>query len=166
MPTQRRLIVMRHAKSSWKSDAKTDHDRPLSKRGRRDAPLVAARIVELGWGPQQILSSDSTRTQQTVAGMAPELGEHTLVDFTRRLYHAGIEAVRDELVNLADEVETAMVLGHNPGWEEALAWLSGSNETLKTACAALLQGEAESWSTAVATPEGFRLETIIKPREL
>lgn len=156
---------MRHAKSSWKSDAKTDHDRPLNKRGRRDAPRVAARLVELGWEPQQILSSDSTRTQQTIEGMAQELGEDTLVIFSRRLYHAGIEAVRDELASLPNEVETAMVLGHNPGWEEALAWLCGSDEILKTACAALLEGEAESWPAAVAAPEGFRLETIIKPEE-
>jgi len=166
MPSRRRLILMRHAKSSWKSDAQTDHDRPLNKRGRRDAPRVAARLIELDWGPQLILSSDATRTQQTVEGMAAQLCDDIGVTFSRRLYHAGIEAVRDAVVDLPDEIETVMVLGHNPGWEEALAWLSDSREILKTACAALLEGEAESWAAAVAAPGGFHLETIIKPREL
>ena len=66
---ERRLIVMRHAKSSWKSDAETDHLRPLNKRGRDSAPLVAARLVELGWIPEAVYSSDSLRTRETWDGM-------------------------------------------------------------------------------------------------
>ena len=47
----RRLIVMRHAKSSWKDPNLDDHERPLNKRGRRDAPMVADAIFERGWIP-------------------------------------------------------------------------------------------------------------------
>ena len=61
----KRLIVMRHAKSDWGTNAPTDHARPLNKRGQRDAPRVAQRLVELDWLPQYIVSSDSTRTRET-----------------------------------------------------------------------------------------------------
>ena len=66
---RRRIIVMRHAKSSWKSGARDDHARPLNKRGRRDAPRIAARLAELGWVPERVISSDSERTRQTWARM-------------------------------------------------------------------------------------------------
>ena len=59
---QRRLMVMRHAKSSWKSQVPTDHERPLNERGRRDAARVGKRLAELGWVPDFVVSSDSRRT--------------------------------------------------------------------------------------------------------
>ena len=66
---KRRLIVMRHAKSSWKDPGQTDHERPLNGRGRRSAPLVAARLAELGWAPTRVHSSDAARTVETWRGM-------------------------------------------------------------------------------------------------
>ena len=65
----KRLLVTRHAKSSWKSGEDSDHARPLNKRGRRDAPRVAAHLVGLGWVPEQVLSSDSQRTRETLGLM-------------------------------------------------------------------------------------------------
>ena len=66
----RRLIIMRHAKSSWTSGALSDHERPLNARGIRDAPRVGAALVKRGWLPQLVLSSDSERTRETFAGMS------------------------------------------------------------------------------------------------
>ncbi len=63
----RRLIVMRHAKSSWKHAGLTDHQRPLNKRGRKDAPRVARALIERGWTPRRVLSSDAARTRETWA---------------------------------------------------------------------------------------------------
>ncbi len=68
---QRRIIVMRHAKSSWKSDAPDDHSRPLNRRGRRDAPRVAQELARRGWVPERVFSSDARRTRQTWEIMAP-----------------------------------------------------------------------------------------------
>ena len=160
----RRLIVMRHAKSSWKSGAQSDHERPLNERGQRDAPRVARRLVELGWCPEHILSSDAERTRETCAGMLDELGE-VPVELTREFYLAGLEEIRNALARVSATAGPVLVLGHNPGWEEAARWLSGQQVVLKTACAALLEREAATWTSALE-PGAWALTELIRPREL
>lgn len=162
----RRLVLMRHAKSSWKTDAPTDHARPLNGRGRRDAPKVGAELARRGWVPDRVLSSDSERTRETFARMRSTLGVEGDADFTRALYHAGIEEVRPALAALDDDVRTALVLGHNPGWEEVLEWLCGEDHEMKTATCALLSVEAPSWAAAVAAAGDWALEDLIYPRAL
>lgn len=155
---------MRHAKSSWNSDAPTDHARPLNKRGCRDAPRVARRLAELGWTPDVAWSSDSERTRQTWGLMAPEFEDGPVVTFTSALYHAGLGAIQEVSDGWPDEAATVLVLGHNPGWEDALTMLSGRAEVMTTANAGLLVGEGDTWSDALE--RGWDLEVLIRPREL
>lgn len=163
---KRRLIVMRHAKSSWKSPANTDHERPLNGRGRRDAPRVAARLTELGWVPQVVLSSDSQRTRDTAALLAHEWPDETRFQFSNSLYHAGIDELVDEVSAVPDDIDCLLVLGHNPGWEGALIWLTGEDVRLTTANAALLKGSGKSWPEALAERDGWKIRDIIRPKEL
>ena len=164
----RRLILMRHAKSAWNTDAPTDHARPLNKRGRRDAPRVAAALVDAGWTPDWVVSSDSERTRETFARMAPALLDidAARVRFDARLYHAGPDELREVLAELPASALTVLTLGHNPGWEEALMWLSGADEVMKTATAAMLVTDAPDWAAATSAPGRFRMEEILYPREL
>ncbi len=165
MPT-RRLILMRHAKSSWRSGAPTDHERPLNGRGRRDAPKVGAELSRLGWVPERVLSSDSSRTRETFARMSASLGFEGEVNFLPVLYHAGIDELREVASRLPEAETTTLILGHNPGWEEALTWLSGHHEPMKTGCAALLSREAASWPEALADERTWSLAAVIHPRDL
>jgi len=161
---KRRLLVVRHAKSSWDSGAATDHARPLNKRGKRDAPLVAARLAQLGLVPEAVVSSDSERTRQTWARMESEFPDAD-VEFTRALYHAGYDEVRDVVSALPDEVITAMVLGHNPGWEEVVESLTGQHVRMTTANVAVLECDGESWSQALDnTP--WHVVDVIRPKKL
>ena len=162
MPIQ--LIVMRHAKSSWKSPAADDHDRPLNGRGRRDAPLVAARLLELGWAPTHILSSDARRTVETTEGMQPTWTTPPTVHYLREFYHAGPEEVIPELQRLPGAAPRVMVVGHNPGWEELVEWLSGDSVVMKTASAALLSAPIDDWSQL--SRGSFNLYEILRSREL
>lgn len=162
----RRLIILRHAKSSWNSPAGTDHARPLNKRGIRTAPLVGDYLASEGWAPDVVLSSDSLRTQMTVAGVQQGLGTSPVVDFRGELYHAGIDAVRRVLPELGNEVETALVVGHNPGWEGVIEWLSGEFVMLKTADFGLLTGSGETWAEAVQTPRSWTLNALVTGRSL
>ena len=166
MSTTRRLILMRHAKSDWHSGAASDHERPLNDRGRRDAPRMAQELVELGWTPERVLSSDSTRTCETWELMRPVLGRAIPVDFTASLYHAGIAALRQAIGDLTRDVRSVLALGHNPGWEEALAWLSGEPTVMPTAACALLTISAADWPQTVAEPRLWRLHDILRPKEL
>ena len=155
---------MRHAKSSWDSDAPTDHARPLNRRGRRDAPRVARRLSELGWVPDAVCSSDSERTRQTWSLMSAELEPDVPVTFTPTLFHAGLGGIQTAAERWPDEIATVLVLGHNPGWEDALTMLSGRAEVMTTANAGLLVGEGATWSEALE--RGWDLEALIRPKEL
>ena len=162
----RRLIVMRHAKSSWKSGHSDDHERPLNKRGQRDAPRVAQELASLGWSPQVVLSSDSQRTQETWGLMATAFATPDVVSFHRQLYLAGLGQIRSSLVGVGEEVETVLVLGHNPGWEDAASWLSGAELSMTTANAALLEREAPSWDAALDEQGAWQLVRLVRPKEL
>lgn len=161
---RRCLIVMRHAKSSWDSGAPTDHARPLNQRGRRDVPRVAQRLVELGWMPQHVLSSDSQRTRETCRLLVQAWEEGIDVEYLPSLYHAGWASLKHELPRVSEEVETLLVVGHNPGWEEVVRRLSGEVVTLKTGTAVLLEGECEHWADACRS--AWSLTDVIYPRRL
>lgn len=160
----RRLLLMRHAKSAWSSDAPTDHARPLNDRGRFEAPRVAADLLDRGWIPDLVLSSDATRAIETWRGMVDVLGDRPLV-LSRRLYHAGVEAFEEEVGLVAPQVGTLLVLGHNPGWEEVAAWLTGRSVQFTTANVALMSGRGGSWAEALK-PRAWTLDDVIRPKEL
>ena len=164
----RRLIIMRHAKSSWKEPYGSDHERPLKGRGRREALRAAQELAESGWVPDLVLSSDSTRTQETWACMSQGLTEPLPpVRFERDLYHAGMDALKSLLREVDDETKTVLVLGHNPGCEEVVERLTGlTYVVMKTAYAALLQAPAGGWSDALAREGAWGLERIVNPRGL
>ncbi|MCP4190638.1 MAG: histidine phosphatase family protein [Planctomycetaceae bacterium] len=166
MSTLRRLIVLRHAKSSWASGATTDHQRPLNARGQSDAPRVATALGEIGWLPQLILSSDSQRTRETYQRMAPEFPTEIPVQFHASLYHAGLSEILAEAPAVPDDVSTLLVLGHNPGWQEAVRQLSGEEVAMKTANAALLEGDGRDWIEALQKKGGWRLLEMICARDL
>ncbi len=163
---ERRLIVLRHAKSAWDTDAPDDHSRPLNGRGKKDAPRIAARLAELEWLPQVVVSSDSMRTRQTWARMESALGDDADVSFVRRLYHGGLGAVREVVSGVADEVSTVMVIGHNPGWEDMASELAGQPLTMTTCNAALLTVQAADWAEALTLESCWEMHALLRPKEL
>lgn len=161
----KRLIVLRHAKSAWNTDAQSDHQRPLNKRGRRDAPKVAKVLAELGWVPDLITSSDAARTRETLQWMAPVFPD-VEVQFTHHFYHAGIGAVQQFGAQLPDTLGTWMVVGHNPGWESVVSWLSGFAVEMTTCNAALLECDSPTWHAAMTSPGSWQLPALLRPKEL
>ena len=150
----RRLIVMRHAKSSWKDPNLDDHERPLNKRGRGDAPMVADAIFDRGWIPDLILVSSSKRTLQTLEGMSHRMGKAPF-EVRSGIYHATVIDLMEELEDMLDN-GTTMIIGHNPGSEILVNHLSGEWHTMPTATAVLLLHSGSSWS----------VEAVILPKEI
>lgn len=110
------LTLLRHAKSSWKDSSLADHERPLNKRGKRDAPVMGARIQEAGIRPSLILSSPAVRAWTTAKAVAKEMSYP--VEFLQReerLYHAGVRRMLDVLSQQDPSFNNIMVVGHNPG---------------------------------------------------
>lgn len=161
----RRILLTRHAKSDWDSDAPDDHARPLNKRGRRDAPRMGALVQTLGWRPSLVLCSSAARALETLSGLRGAWAPQPEVRVLPSLYHAGEEAARAALCAVPDEVETVMLIGHNPGWEEALTALSGARETLPTAAVAVLERAGdEGWARLGALAAPFQLVRVLRPK--
>ncbi|MCP4871314.1 MAG: histidine phosphatase family protein [Proteobacteria bacterium] len=160
----RRLILMRHAKSAWDTEASTDHARPLNKRGRGDAPRIADELVRRGWIPELCWSSDAQRTRQTWELMEPQFEADIPATFVDVLYLAGLGALQGEADEWPSSAGTILSLGHNPGWSEAASRLTGVALGMTTANAAMLEGEGATWSEAIVRP--WRLAGLLRPREL
>ena len=155
---------MRHAKSSWTSGADTDHQRPLNKRGRRDAPRIGAHLQDLGWLPELVIASDSERTRETWQRVKAQFPHSVDERFSHAFYHGGLSAIRSECRMLTEDISTLLVLGHNPGWEDAVSGLCGEWIQMTTANAALLKSNADHWAEAIeATSE---LVEVLRPKEL
>jgi len=159
----RRLILMRHAKSAWNTDAQGDHDRPLNPRGRRDAPRMGGLISEHGFSPAQVISSDSTRTRETWDRMSAAMPELEPV-FTRRLYLSGLDDIADTLAGVDDAYDSVLLLGHNPGFSLAAGWLTGEAIELKTAYAAVMEADIERWEQTFR-PSSWRLVALLTPKD-
>ena len=113
----KRILLLRHAKSDWKDYTLADFDRPLSPRGRKAAPRVAAWIRGRDLVPDRVLCSAARRTAETWELMVPELGEIPVMH-RRALYHASPHAILKQLVKQDDGADTVAVVGHNPGIAE------------------------------------------------
>ena len=163
---KRRLILLRHAKSDWKAGAPSDQARPLNARGRRDAPRVAARLAELDWAPTHIWSSDAKRTKETVELMLPSFKPSPKVSFVGKLYLGDLGALRKVMDGVSDKCKTAMLVGHNPGWEEAGSLLTGLSINMTTCNALLMSVKADNWSEAIAMESCWKLHEHILPRAL
>ena len=141
---------MRHAKSSWKVQGQNDFDRPLKKRGRKNARQAAKTLVDLGWSPDYSLLSPSCRTRETFEEMAPLLENFLYPDTRESLYHPTVEGIADEVRSIDSEVESLLLISHNPACEEFLSLLIPESESMKTAAMALLEIKASTWAEAVA----------------
>jgi phosphohistidine phosphatase len=148
------LILLRHAKSDWSDPFAPDHDRPLNKRGRKDAPRAGRWLLEAGWQPELVLASSARRAQETLdlAATAWEGEWEPDLEVDEALYHAEPEAILARLAWLPEGVETVLVVGHNPGLEDLAARLTGADEALPTAAIRVLALPAEHWSALGPRP--------------
>ncbi len=112
----KRLILTRHAKSSWDDPATPDHDRPLNERGRAAAAELGVWLASRGYVPGEVLCSDATRTRKTWSGLAPALPGTPILNLKPALYHAGPDVMLAVLRNATEDC--VMMIGHNPGIAE------------------------------------------------
>lgn len=154
----RALILMRHAQAGW-PDGVSDHDRPLTTRGQRDAPRVGALIASRGYTPQAVISSDATRTTETWYGLLEHLPDLE-PRFTRDLYLTGLVSIRQVLEACPDSTTRLLLLGHNPGFSMTASWLTGADIELQTAYAAVLGCEGPTWASTMKVGRWKLLELL------
>lgn len=142
------LTLVRHAKSSWNDSSLSDRERPLNRRGERDAPDMGQRIAGHGIRPSLIITSPAVRAWTTARIIAREISYP--VEFLQRedrLYLASLTALLDTVVAQDDGFNDLMVVGHNPGLTEFANYLvPGITNNLPTAGVVSVQLETDSWS--------------------
>lgn len=119
------LTLVRHAKSSWKDRTLRDRDRPLNKRGTRDAPVMGQRIAAAGIRPSLIVSSPAVRAWTTAKAVAAELSYP--IEFLQRddnLYLASLDDWLDVVAAQEESFNSIMLFGHNPGLTDFANYLS------------------------------------------
>ena len=124
----RTLHLLRHAKAD-SSASDGDHSRPLDARGTRAAARMGRHLAELGAHPQRVVCSSARRAVETLAGLsgACELGSESVV-VSDRLYLASAGQLLEVLRELPAEVESALLVAHNPGMHELAVALAGEVE--------------------------------------
>jgi phosphohistidine phosphatase len=158
------LYLLRHAKSSWNDPTLRDFDRPLKKRGREAAERIGQRMALEALSNPLVICSPAVRTRETAQIVLANANLQVEPRFDDRIY----EASRRELVQIVtetpDDKEVAIMIGHNPGFEELLSFLTGEHRRMPTCALAKLRLGDVSWKD-VRAGEGS-LEWFIAPNEL
>lgn len=143
----RTLFLVRHAKSSRDEPRLADRDRPLNKRGKRDAPEMARRLARRRERPALIVTSPAVRTLATASVIADALDVDVAhVIALESLYDASVDALVQVICGLEDRYACAMVVGHNPGITDAANLLANASiENVPTCGVVIVRFVARSW---------------------
>ena len=169
----RKLILLRHAKSSWKDASLDDHDRPLNARGKAAVPVMGKWLVECGYRPDVMLCSSSRRTCQTALLLGDAMAELPDPIVEGDLYHASPGTMLARLHRLPKTCRAAMIIGHQPGLSTFTRMLADGTEGRRcqrayehfpTAAAAVLAIDCDDW--AELDYQKGRFVDFAKPREL
>jgi phosphohistidine phosphatase len=166
-----KLILLRHAKAAPASPGQSDFDRPLTDRGRRDAGRMGAALG--GLAIDLALVSAAQRTRETFDLAKAEMKSAPRAEITRDLYLSGAKKLIRRLAETPAEIETLLVVGHNPDLHEVALWLAGKDERKEammlrakfpTAAVAVFSLELASWTDL--DPSAARLKCFATPADL
>ena len=158
------LLLLRHAKSSWDNANLSDFDRPLNKRGVESAPLIGKAIRKRKLQPDLIFSSPAVRAKETIELVRESAGLAAPIKFEPGIYEASAGRLLDIVSRIPDEADTAMLVGHNPGFEDVLELLTREKQHLPTAALACVKLDVEKWSEV--SPGHATLEWLLTPKHL
>ncbi len=159
------VLILRHAKSSWSDPGLVDIDRPLNKRGKRDAPRMGEFIKEQDLIPDLILSSPAKRAVKTAQAVVDASGYPGEIEIVPDFYPGDPDTFYASLESLEEHLISVMIVAHNPGLEELLYELAGESARLPTAALAQISLPLVSWRELEDDPQG-RLENLWRVKEL
>jgi phosphohistidine phosphatase len=162
------LLLLRHAKSSWKDPDLPDHDRPLNKRGQNDAPRMGKLLKDEDLIPDLIMSSTAVRAKKTaelVAKACKYKGEE--ISLNQSLYGAEPAGYLKILQELSDKDKAVLVVGHSPSVEETVDVLTGSPDVIMPTCTlAHISLPIQNWAELNKQKIKGKLLKVWRPKEL
>ena len=164
-------MLLRHAKSAWPDVP--DHDRPLARRGQRDAPVIGRWLSDSGLLPDQVLCSTARRASETWQLTQAGLGTSPQVSFDDRVYQASAGQLLDLIRRISPATRTLLVVGHDPAVPELALLLAAAGPSavledrirakFPTAAVAVFEFTGD-WDQV--TPGSARLTCFMTPRDL
>ena len=160
------LILIRHAKSSWNNPSLTDFDRPLNKRGIRDAPKVGTAIEQAGISFDRVLCSDARRARQTLALLSQGVTiDRDVIEYRPYMYGASAHHLLSCITEQSDTDSCIALVGHNPGMEDLANNLADEHVGAMSTCNVIqIEFDCDSWSDLPGLTGNVTL--IIRPRYL
>ncbi len=158
------LYLLRHAKSSWADVNLADFDRPLNDRGLEAAPFMGEYMAANKLIPEAILTSPARRAEQTARLVKEAASIPVSIKFDERIYEAGPQLLAQVVSELDGEITAAMLVGHNPGLEGLIRYLSGEVEAMPTASLAIIDLDIENWDE-IAPGKGT-VASVARPKDL
>ena len=150
------VFFLRHGKSGWENPDLNDFQRPLTERGRHDVPIIGQYMAEKGYIPDKVMCSTAVRTQETWELLEPTLPDQEReLRYSNRLYLAVPEQVINQVLATDDSCNDLLVIGHNPGMQQASMDFSNSRsnshfrrieDVFPSAGLAVLRFDRQSWS--------------------
>ena len=168
---EHQLIIMRHAKSDWSEEDRSDFDRPLTTRGEKAAKLMSKWLKQKQYRIDRIICSPALRAKQTCQLVTKKLGiPQKNVLWEPGIYEASLNNLRSLVNQHSEGIHTLLIIGHNPGLDQLLCYLSkdpppvsSSGKLLTTAAVAILNyGNA----TITVNPLQAQLEYLVRPNDL
>jgi len=142
----KKITIIRHAKSDWGNASSRDFDRPLNKRGLRDAPEMAQLFSNRVKDADTIISSPAMRAKTTALAFASKLGKtESDIVFNPDIYHAHHDTLFKVINRLEDTTQHVLIFGHNPGLSDLATLLTGDEFNLPTCAIVELKIEVEKW---------------------
>src|SRR5215204_174115 len=157
------LYLLRHAKSSWNDASLRDFDRPLNDRGREAAERIGKRLASEKLNAPLVVCSPALRTRQTAEIVLSSSALRAEERFDERIYEASVRDLMEVISEIPDDQPIAIFIGHNPGFEELLTFLTGEVRRMPTCALAKIEFDVASWD--VRTGEG-KLKWLITPKDL
>lgn len=157
---------MRHAKSDWSDGKLSDFDRPLNSRGKKTAPKIGLELKNREIIPDIILSSPANRAKTTAELFAKSNNYNNEINFVSDFYFGNETSIVSSLNILKEDIETAMIVGHNPTMESLISELSENNEyyRMPTAAITILSANIDSWQELYKSV--CKVELYLIPKEL
>ena len=161
----KKVLLMRHAKSSWKDANIPDHDRPIKKKGEKEVKAMAKMLKKKGNLPDIILCSSAERAKQTAVLLKKVASYEGKIEYLDKLYMAEVPDLIAVLKEAPKKAKSVMVIGHNPGLEAFLQTLTGKVETLPTSSIAYISLPIDDWKELNTDVEG-KLKKLWRPKDL
>ncbi len=145
----KKLYLIRHAKSDWSNPSLDDFDRPLNKRGNKNAPFMGRILRKKEVSPDLIISSPAYRARETAKKIAKKVNYREEIMYNEYIYGASLPTILEIINFIEDEYDEVFLIGHNPGLNMLAFYLVDFNKNLPTCGIIEIEFDCQTWRDAV-----------------